>query len=434
MKDRNAAILFGLLGLLLLAYASGCSDPYTMYQASGAKVGTGETVLVMPFMDTRTFLAKNDPHRDDVGVYVRDIFADVLRERTAERGAEILTPDMPKQERSLSTAEIAEIGRLHGAAAVVAGQVFSFNATRAASIPPRAGMFVRVISSKTGAVLFAGDHYSASSVPFVGDDRDDQAHLVATKLVEGFLRESESRTPAAPAVSSAVSSVIASDGALANLSPDGETETETEEEQLPAVAPVVLVGKPLTPMHPAEVDELPELAVEELDASLARIDARAAVAEQFAALSGDALAEDLLSANGDVFDGRDPAPADRVASETVDTAASAAPAAGGMLVAAAPVSEVESATEVVTTEVLAATARIAASAPDNGPVVSEPMAFEQPRTQRVFDFPEDPAAASQDDDALVAAPARSGAEGALRVLILPYHDRENDPTPAAARW
>jgi hypothetical protein len=425
MNSKHATAVPALLAAVLLSLAIGCSDPYTMYQTSGGQVATGETILVMPFMDTRTFLAKNDPHAGDVGIYVRDIFADVLREHAADSGAEVVAPDMAQPTQSMSTSEIAALGRRHGADAVVAGQVFSFNNTRAASIPPRAGMFVRVVSVKTGAVLFAGDHYNAASVPLGAGNRDDQARLVATKLVEGFLAQSTDALTASLAVSSSKG--------LANISPE-----ETGE---PAPEPVVIVQNPIVPMQPTEVDELPELGMETVNGTLASIDARAAISERLADLSGDELAGDLLAAEGNIFgDEAD----DSV--EPVFAAVTEAPGAPGSdaeslsgqpsavdgesVVAlapeapAAPMSEVESATEILETEVLAVATHT--SALDNGPVVSEPMTFEQPRTYRVYELPEDPAAARQDAEALIASPAARGDAGALRVLILPYHDRENE--------
>ena len=109
--SRTVAVAAGLALALLLLFASGCTDPHTMYQVSGRPVQTGQKIMVMPFMDTRTFSAKDDPHKDDVGLHVRDIFADVLRDKTDGTGAEIMAPDMAQPTQSMSTAEVAEIGQ-----------------------------------------------------------------------------------------------------------------------------------------------------------------------------------------------------------------------------------------------------------------------------------------------------------------------------------
>lgn len=213
IRIMAAAATASLAALALLL--SGCTEPLTMYQVpeSAGYRAEGGTILVMPFMDTRTFVPASDPHTPDLGNHARTIFVAAMREHGIDPGTEILTPAIPQPTRSLTNAEVAEIGRRHGADTVVAGQVFSFTDTRAASIPPRAGMFVRVISSRDGALLFTGDHYQAASRPMAGGGRDLQAKNVSSRLVEGFL------TAAKPTVNTVA--VVASHGALAMLAPVG---------------------------------------------------------------------------------------------------------------------------------------------------------------------------------------------------------------------
>ncbi|MCC8191283.1 MAG: hypothetical protein LIP77_11740 [Planctomycetes bacterium] len=211
--DRLLAIALAALLLLALALlAAGCQEPVAIYQVPGACVASGQRVLVLPFMDTRTFVDDNDPHRDDLGEYARDIYADALRTGAGTEAVEVLTPVLPRRDRSLTNAEIADLGRQHGADLVVAGQIFSFTETRAASIPPRAGMFVRVVAADDGALLFVGDHYQAAALPGAAGGRDQQARLVAGRLSEGLIRQAGGGTQIAAA--------IASHTALAMLAPE----------------------------------------------------------------------------------------------------------------------------------------------------------------------------------------------------------------------
>ncbi len=205
IKRALAAAALALTALLV----SGCTEPLTMYQVpeSGGYYASDKKILVMPFMDTRTFVPASDPHTPDLGNYARSIFVAAMREHDAS-GADILTPAMPQPTRSMTNAEVAELGRRHGADVVVSGQVFSFTDTRAASIPPRAGMFVRVIAAADGSLLFTGDHYQAASYPMAGGGRDLQAKNVSSRLVEGFMS-------AAKPLADTVAMVIASHTALA---------------------------------------------------------------------------------------------------------------------------------------------------------------------------------------------------------------------------
>ncbi|MCC8108789.1 MAG: hypothetical protein LIQ30_07035 [Planctomycetes bacterium] len=206
---RAVPAFLGAAFVAVLAIMAGCNEPVTVYQVPGTCVAAGQKVLVLPFMDTRTFTDDSDPHRYDLGYHVRGIFIDSMRNHAD--GNVILAPNLPLPKKSLTNAELAEIGRRCQADVVVSGQVFSFTDTRAASIPPRAGMFVRVVSSSDGSLLFAGDHYQAATLPGAGGGRDLQARNVSDRLVQGFLQK------AGPALSHF--GKVASGSALAMLSP-----------------------------------------------------------------------------------------------------------------------------------------------------------------------------------------------------------------------
>ncbi len=236
MKNTaGRACTAGVVCLALLATAiMGCSEPITTYQVSQRCLTGTKSVLVLPFMDTRTFVDPNDPHREDLGEHARDIFATALATTQAGAGTNILTPEIPKPDKSLTNAEIAEIGRMHGADVVVAGQVFSFTETRAASIPPRAGMFVRLVSTKDASLLFVGDHYQSAAVPGASGGRDLQAKNVSDRLVQGICS-------ALPPTLSRINRVR-SDYALASISSNkntianDESAADAEAVELPDVA------------------------------------------------------------------------------------------------------------------------------------------------------------------------------------------------------
>lgn len=209
-NGRNRFAIAAVILALALAAAlfSGCSDPVTIYQVPGDYMASGKKVLVIPFMDTRTFVDDKDPHREDMGKHARDIFVTALREKTTGIDLEILTPEMIRPRKSLTNAEVAEMGRQHSADAVVAGQIFSFTDTRAASIPPRAGMFVRVISASDGALLFVGDHYQAAAIPGASGGRERQAMNVATRLIEGFMNQAGTVVAATGKIASATALAV----------------------------------------------------------------------------------------------------------------------------------------------------------------------------------------------------------------------------------
>lgn len=191
-----------IVAVSLLAAVIGCNEPLTTYQVSRSCLSSTDKVLVLPFMDTRSFVANNDPATESLGNTARDMFADALREDTDVRFAEVMTPDMPTPEKSMTMAEMAEIGRTHGADIVIAGQVFSYNETRAASIPPRAGMFVRAVRSSDASLLFVGDHYQSAAVPGAAGGREAQARIVARKLIESLSTNGQQDTALVPAVAS----------------------------------------------------------------------------------------------------------------------------------------------------------------------------------------------------------------------------------------
>jgi AAA ATPase containing von Willebrand factor type A (vWA) domain len=197
--------VFALTGFLSLVV--GCTEAVNTYHVSNADSGLAVTdrVLVLPFLDSRTFTDPNDPYRETLGEHARDVFTTALKENASFNGTIVDAPGVPDQKTSLSIAEVADLGRAYGADYVVAGQVFSYTGTRAASIPARAGMFVRIVSARDGSLIFVGDHYQAAAVPGATGGRELQARLVAEKLVDSFatrLKSSDHAVLRQPAASS----------------------------------------------------------------------------------------------------------------------------------------------------------------------------------------------------------------------------------------
>lgn len=179
--------VFALLFAAISVFLFGCgTEPLTTYQIAGHQLTGNEQILILPFMDTRTFSDPKDPHLADLPYYARDILARAVKAHPFIKADSVLTPAMTRPTGSMTVDQVAALGREHGADIVVSGQIFSFTETRAASIPPRAGMFIRVVSAKDGALLFVGDHYQAAMVPMAEGGRDLQAKIVAEKLIKGF--------------------------------------------------------------------------------------------------------------------------------------------------------------------------------------------------------------------------------------------------------
>ncbi len=204
----KAASLRHFLGLAVVALVwafAGCTEPITTYKTSSETLASGDKVLVMPFLDARTFTDPNDPYRETLPAHARDIFAEAMRDHDSGKHTQVLTPDLPAPEGSMTIAEVAEIGRRYGADYVVSGQIFSFTETRAASIPPRAGMFVRVVSTRDGSLAFVGDHYMSASVPGASGGRELQARLVANRLLDTMAEQAKAVARARAAAAAGLS-------------------------------------------------------------------------------------------------------------------------------------------------------------------------------------------------------------------------------------
>ena len=462
--------------LLALILIGGCNEPTLGYRVPGGNLPSSRKIVVLPFMDTRTFVDDKDIHRDDLGEHAREIFTASLLDKSLVRGIEVLSPPTLTRTGSLTGAEAAEIGRQLGADLVVSGQIFSFTGTRAASIPPRAGMFIRILSADDAALLFVGDSYQSAPIPGASGGRELQAKNVATKLIDGFFRQTGGPVLAGGRITSG--------SALARLimtaDDDGSLETDFADglQDMPLPQPPPFVDPPedeiFDAMMPPKEGTVEKTAYRmaagsespagfspaERDTPAANGAASTEYLEMLAiGLKGDDLADDILAEGSELLAGaidffhsgtsaKTAFSESSVLSETAGPRESVVESsnAGTPSAAAVPVAETNEA-ESGNAETIApigsvppdpdAAASPAESAfmagaddestfdgadssvpfPDDGPVASIPLATEQPTLSS------DPAAGSSGN----ASPA-TGASlpfPAVKVLVLPYHDREN---------
>ncbi|MBN2713256.1 MAG: hypothetical protein JXR97_12620 [Planctomycetes bacterium] len=182
---RSWAFCFIFGAFLLLA--GGCGEPLTAYRAAGHDPKAVKKMLVLPFLDARTFRDEKDPVNDNLDVEARDIFVSAIKANDLLKDKEIITPDMHRSKDSLTTEQAIALGRKYGADAVVVGQIFSYTETRAASIPPRAGMFIRIFSVPDKRIVFVGDHYQSAGGPGATGGRKRQAEMVAEAIVKSYV-------------------------------------------------------------------------------------------------------------------------------------------------------------------------------------------------------------------------------------------------------
>ncbi len=187
MKNKIHYPLIVFMLLTPTVFFSGCGDPVTGYRLSGHNPAAVRKILVLPFLDARTFRDQKDPVAGKLGYLARDLFVEVLKKNPVLGNKTILVPEVARDETSLSLAEALDYGFRFDADLVIVGQIFSYTETRAASIPPRAGMFVRFFSVPDRRVVFVGDDYKYAGGPGAKGGRRLQAELVATDLINSYV-------------------------------------------------------------------------------------------------------------------------------------------------------------------------------------------------------------------------------------------------------
>ncbi|MFH0910830.1 MAG: hypothetical protein V1918_04925, partial [Planctomycetota bacterium] len=160
------------------------------------------TVLVLPFLDVRTFRDHKDPLDPKAAERARRIFLEALRTHPLFERKTVVAPLCERPAGSMSLAEALGFGERFHADLVIAGQLFSYAETRAASIPPRAGMFLRFFSVPERRLVFAGDDYQASGAPGGEGGRDAQARRVADAILARYAAPPTGR-PGRPSETSA---------------------------------------------------------------------------------------------------------------------------------------------------------------------------------------------------------------------------------------
>jgi len=174
------------LSLFFLALLGGCGEQISAYRLIGHDPAKAKKILVLPFLDTRTFKDPRDPHIDTAREKTREIFISVMRKMPAFQDKEIVALPAARDCHSIAADRVLAIGRQHGADLVITGQIFSFTETRAASIPPRAGLFVRIFSVPDGKLVFVGDDYRAAAGPGARGGREAQAELAAQAILNEY--------------------------------------------------------------------------------------------------------------------------------------------------------------------------------------------------------------------------------------------------------
>lgn len=188
------------VGKLLVCFAvmmalGGCGEPLTMYLVADHNPAEAKRVVVLPFLDVRTFRDENDPLNDRVAAECRDVFLAAMRASETFAGKEIEAPEFDRETDSLTAKQALGYGRSYGADLVIVGQVFSYTETRAASIPPRAGMFVRIFSVPEERLVFVGDHYLYAGAPGAEGGRRRQAELVSEEILKNYTAAAQGDIP-----------------------------------------------------------------------------------------------------------------------------------------------------------------------------------------------------------------------------------------------
>lgn len=181
-----------LVGLLF----SGCGSEITAYRYSDCFVESSDKILVLPFLDARTFVDKNDPLKDQVAEKARLIFVEELRKNCDFARAMLIVPKIEGQHSNYSMSDAVLLAGKYNCNIVFCGQVFSFTGTRAASIPPRAGLFVRVFDAAKKKQIFAGESYNAAGVPGADGGREHQCRIAAAKILKNLSQKKSLQTVA----------------------------------------------------------------------------------------------------------------------------------------------------------------------------------------------------------------------------------------------
>ncbi|MCX7934636.1 MAG: hypothetical protein N3A66_05180 [Planctomycetota bacterium] len=168
------------------ALAAGCGEQISAYRLIGHNPAAAKKILILPFLDTRTFKDPRDPHMDTAREKAREIFIAVMRKMPIFQDKEIIAPPADRECVSLSAGRAIALGKQHAADLVIAGQIFSFTETRAASIPPRAGLFVRIFSVADEQLVFVGDDYRAAAGPGARGGREAQLELAAQAILNEY--------------------------------------------------------------------------------------------------------------------------------------------------------------------------------------------------------------------------------------------------------
>ncbi|MHC4870611.1 MAG: hypothetical protein ACYTFY_02085 [Planctomycetota bacterium] len=192
MKLSEAVFL--LPTLIASLFLLGCGSEISAYKYADYQPEKRTKILVLPFLDTRTFKDKADPLKDKVAERARLLFIKELRAHKKLNRAIVIAPELEKRSHDYSLYDVKCFAEKYNSELVFCGQVFSFTGTRAASIPPRSGLFVRAFDGANGKLVFAGESYNAAGVPGADGGREHQCSVAAAAVVRNFIEESSAAT------------------------------------------------------------------------------------------------------------------------------------------------------------------------------------------------------------------------------------------------
>ncbi len=199
MKEITEILNGYFLPLVICILITGCGSSINAYKKENAGVKRTDKLLVLPFLDSRTFTDKTKANTiDNIKDITRNIFVDELRKNKKFARTIVIMPKLSPSNYDYSLAKVLRLAKKYDCNIVFCGQIFSFVKTRAASIPPRAGLFIRIYDVRKKAEIFVGESYSAAGAPGARGGREYQCKLASKNILNNFLKGNSATTVTIP--------------------------------------------------------------------------------------------------------------------------------------------------------------------------------------------------------------------------------------------